>query len=65
MNTRPTLFVKKQAAAKLLDMTPAEFARLVDEKALPGPVNFDRWDVENLIAIMRGDKLTLGGELEI
>lgn len=49
------LFAKRSTAAKLLDMTPAEFQRLVDGGHLPGPVRHDRWDVERLSAIMRGD----------
>ena len=49
------LFADKRTAAELLCMKPAEFMWLVDEGALPGPVRFERWDVEALSAIMRGD----------
>ncbi len=59
------LFADMRTAAKLLCMKPAEFAQLVREGALPGPVNFDRWDVEELAAIMRGDSIVVGGELEL
>jgi len=59
------LFADQRTAAQLLCMKPAEFARLVDEGVLPGPCRFDRWDVEELSAIMRGDNVSLGGELEI
>lgn len=47
------LFVKANKAAKLLDMTPAEFKELVKAGSLPPPNKLDRWDVELLVAIMR------------
>lgn len=59
------LFADQRTAAQLLCMKPAEFMRLVNEGALPGPVNFERWDVEELAAIMRGDSIVIGGELEL
>lgn len=49
------LFASATTAAKLLDMKPAEFRRLVDVGALPGPVRHERWDVEQIRAIMRGE----------
>ncbi len=49
------LFVKDTGAARLLDMSTKEFRRLVEQGALPRPVNFDRWDVEQLKSVMRGD----------
>ncbi|WP_424967292.1 hypothetical protein [Dinoroseobacter sp. S375] len=36
-------------------MSTKEFRRLVEQGALPRPVNFDRWDVEQLKSVMRGD----------
>lgn len=50
------LFASAKTAAQLLDMTTAEFLQLVGDGALPGPVSFDRWDVVQIEAIMRGTK---------
>lgn len=50
------LFAAERTAAKMLDMTPAEFRALVEAGSLPGPVQHDRWDVSQLEAIMRGTK---------
>jgi hypothetical protein len=50
------LFAGKHKAARLLDMTPAEFERLVSNGSLPGPTRLERWDVDQLAAIMRGTK---------
>lgn len=47
-------FVRAQKAAEFLDMKPHEFRALVDAGALPQPASLDRWDVEELTAIMRG-----------
>lgn len=49
------LFASERTAALLLDMKAAEFRRLVEHGALPGPCRLDRWDVQELEAIMRGD----------
>lgn len=53
------LFANRTTAAKMLDMTPAEFTRFVEGGALPPPCftkeGIERWDVEDLVAIMRGD----------
>lgn len=58
------IFASLRTAAKLLDMTAAEFARLVEAGALPGPAKFERWDVDQLKKIMRGDSARQEG-LEI
>lgn len=50
------LFATDATAARLLDMTRPQFRALVDAGALPGPVAHQRWDVDELRAIMRGDK---------
>jgi hypothetical protein len=50
------LFASERGAARLLDMTPTEFRGLVDAGALPQPCSFERWDVAQLEAIMRGTK---------
>jgi hypothetical protein len=55
-----TLFARDVTAARLLDMKPAEFRRLVEEGALPPPVKFDRWDVRELERIMSGDAAKFG-----
>lgn len=52
------LAVRAQTAAAMLDMPPAEFMRLVERGALPPPVRIgrhERWRVEQLNAIIRGD----------
>ncbi|RJE83648.1 hypothetical protein D3P04_14645 [Paracoccus onubensis] len=59
------LFVRLETAAKLLDMKPAEFRQLVEAGALPGPVRHERWDVEQIRSIMRGDAVKPHEEFEI
>lgn len=52
------LFADDKTAAGLFCMKPAEFRQLVEDGALPKPVRiggFDRWDVEQLQSIARGD----------
>ena len=52
------LAVKAQTAAAMLDLPPSEFLRLVERGALPPPVRIgqhERWRVEQLNAIIRGD----------
>lgn len=59
------LFAAERTAAKILDMTPAEFRALVASGSLPGPVQYDRWDVAQLEAIMRGTKPKPSEEFEL
>ncbi|MBY6056794.1 hypothetical protein [Leisingera daeponensis] len=50
--------VAEKGAAQLLDMKPAEFRALVDQGVLPRPRKvgtYERWDAEELRAVMRGD----------
>jgi hypothetical protein len=54
------IFVRDVTAARILDMKPAEFLRLVDEGALPQPDKFDRWYVPAIVEIMRGDAAKYG-----
>lgn len=52
------LFAGDKKAAALLDMKPAEFRGLVEDGVLPKPTKiggFERWDVEQLQSIARGD----------
>lgn len=60
--TSPSLILARECnAAKLLDMKPTEFRALVDEGHLPKPrliAGFERWDVEELRLIGRGDVAT-------
>lgn len=52
------LFANDRSAAALLDMKPAEFRGLVNDGVLPKPTKiggFERWDVEQLQSIARGD----------
>lgn len=56
--TQTPLFAAEASAARLLDMKPGEFRGLVREGLLPGPVErggYQRWDVEQLARIFRGD----------
>lgn len=51
------LYASERSAAKLLDMTPAQFRDLVDRGALPAPAKIgehERWSVADLDAIVRG-----------
>lgn len=53
------LFVNRQNAARLLDMKPSQFSDLVQIGVLPNPRclgKYERWDVEELQAILRGDQ---------
>ncbi|MEL6958702.1 MAG: hypothetical protein AAGL89_07090 [Pseudomonadota bacterium] len=52
------LFAGASKAAKLLDLKPGEFRRLVEQGVLPPPCRlgeFDRWEVEQLKAIASGE----------
>jgi hypothetical protein len=65
-NRRSLLFASDRNAAALLDMKPAEFRGLVDDGVLPKPTKiggYERWDVEQLQAIARGDAADGIGEV--
>ena len=50
--------VAEKGAAQLLDLKPAEFRTLVTQGVLPRPRKvgpYERWDAEELRAVMRGD----------
>jgi hypothetical protein len=52
------IFAAERTAAKLLDMRPAEFREHVDAGRLPRPCDIggaERWDVEALARIIRGE----------
>lgn len=54
------LCVGEKNAAAMLDMKPAEFRRLVEGGALPGPIpvgELERWSVASLEAILNGDAM--------
>lgn len=59
MTTAPAiLFANERTAARMLDMSAAEFLALVDCGALPKPrriAEFERWDMRDLASIIRGD----------
>lgn len=62
------LAVRDTTAAKMLDMTPAEFRALVDAGALPGPESIGghkRWRVDQLRAILSGDKARPAEDFEL
>ena len=57
------VLASERTAAKLLDMKPAEFRGLVNNGVLPKPASiggFERWDVEQLQSIARGDAAECG-----
>lgn len=58
-------FLQERSAAAFLDMKPAEFRDLVSKGSLPGPVKFDRWDKDQLAAIMRGEPAKQRPEFDI
>jgi hypothetical protein len=54
------LFAKEATAAKLLDMTPADFRRLVGQGALPRPCligDVERWATDDLRRIKTGQAM--------
>lgn len=65
MTAQHPLFVRASTAARMLDMSVPEFRRLVAEGALPPPCRLDRWDVEQLRAIMRGEAHRPREELDL
>jgi len=56
MSRLTPLFADAKTAASLLCMKRAEFLNLVEQGALPSPCRLNRWDVQELQSIMRGDK---------
>lgn len=67
MTAPAPLFASDRSAAKLLDMKPAEFLGLVDGGHLPRPRDIgglERWDVEELRRIVRGDAAELAGGMD-
>jgi predicted DNA-binding transcriptional regulator AlpA len=68
MTRHEPLAVRAQTAAAMLDMPPAEFMRLVGAGALPPPVKIgqhERWRVEQLNAIIRGDAAKPSEDFEL
>jgi predicted DNA-binding transcriptional regulator AlpA len=68
MTRHSPLAVRAQTAAAMLDMAPVEFMRLVEHGALPPPVRIgqhDRWNVDQLTAIIRGDAAKPNQEFEL
>lgn len=59
------LFASEITAAKLLDMKRTQFVELVKAGSLPPPCSHDRWDVAELQAIMRGDRIRPNQDIEI
>ncbi len=61
------LFAGAGKAAKLLDLTPSDFRRLVSAGVLPPPCRlgeFERWDVEQLKAIASGEAAEAARSIE-
>ena len=68
MTKHQPLAVRATTAAAMLDMPPAEFMRLVERGALPPPVRIgqhDRWNVDQLTAIIRGDAAKPNQEFQL
>lgn len=65
MGQQAPLFASDRTAARLLDMSRPQFLSLVQAGALPGPVAHSRWDVSELQAIMRGDKIKPAEEFDL
>lgn len=67
MKKQKPLYATLRTAAALLDMKPGEFEKLVRAGHLPKPLDigesFERWDVQQLQAIISGSA-SLGEELE-
>lgn len=62
------LAVKAQTAAAMLDLSAADFLKLVERGALPPPVRIgghDRWHVAQLEAILRGNAAKPNEEFEL
>lgn len=53
--------VAEKTAAKMMDMAPLEFRRLVKSGSLPSPVritrDYERWRVSDLEAVLNGDAM--------
>jgi hypothetical protein len=61
------LFASERSAARLLDMKPAEFARLVESGLLPKPRDIGglrRWDVRELTLIASGEAVEGMGDVQ-
>lgn len=65
MTIHTPIFASEQSAARLLDMPTPQFRLLVEQGSLPTPNAFGRWDVEGLVAIMRGEKVRHHEELDL
>ena len=58
MPAHAPIFANERSAARLLDMKPAEFTRLVDRGHLPKPrdiAGMKRWDVDELRRTIVGE----------
>lgn len=63
---RQPMFADDKTAAELFCMKTKDFRKLVEEGYLPGPRDlggFERWDVDELQKIVRGESLD-GGEMK-
>lgn len=66
MTISTPILANEHNSAKLLDMKPVEFRGLVREGHLPQPrviAGYERWDVEELRQVGRGDAAQ-GGRIE-
>ena len=58
-------FLAAPTAAQFLDMKTSAFEALVAAGSLPKPKKFDRWDAEEITAIMRGQTPKPRSEFEL
>jgi hypothetical protein len=65
MTIHAPIFASEKSAARLLDMATSQFRALVQQGSLPTANEFGRWDVEGLVAIMRGEKIRHHEELDL
>lgn len=62
------LFCRDATAAKMLDMSTKRFRDLVAAGSLPAPVSIggeERWDREEITAVVRGAQPDLSGGLDL
>jgi DNA-binding IclR family transcriptional regulator len=67
MGKHTPLFATAKTAAALFEMTQGEFLALVEEGVLPRPQKigpYERWETDELKAIVRGEKADGYEEIE-
>lgn len=60
MTTHAPIFARERNAARVLDMTPAEFRALVVRGLLPGPRrvgDVELWEIDELRRVISGEAI--------